>query len=1195
MINGAFPATDNILSRVTGGEVSNIFGTIKTTNFGNANLFLLNPAGVVFGPNASLDIGGSFMVTNADALKFADGKLFTAKSGPDDAVLSVATPVALEFLGPRPDSQGIQFNGSNLAVSGSLDIFGIPIPGTGTISVVGRDGDTAKGVQVTGGSLAANSGQIKVASVASEGALTIDTLEKQANGNGDTFSKLGQISLEQGASINATGNESDIVIRGGALELVGASSINSSTENFSATNAGDISITIGSLDIQSGSQVNNSTGFISSGNGGKTDIVASSNISLAGHNASGTLVSGIFTNTRGSGDAGALNITAPQFQMSDGAELGGSSADFGKPGNITVSANTISITGGSQIIARSLFNFGEGSIITLRGLDSSGADTSPAQSIVFSGVSLFDGRPSGIFNNALFTRDAGKIFLAASSLTLENGATLGGSTSSFGNAADISITSSYVDIKNGASINTETIPFSSGNAGNISIDSQQLTIQSARITSTSFGSGNAGSITLQAEQSLNIMSNTIVESAIAGGGTGGRITLNTDRLTVSGMSGIFTTGGFFNDFNLNGIFDPGESFIQVPGNSGDIIVQGAEGVGSRAQMVEITDFSALQTRTFGPGNAGNISVVTDSLLIRGKDGTQQTGITASSSIFRDQMGTKITAAVDINGNPVPRMLTGKAGDVDINASGVVAVSNVASIEAITEGEGTAGKLTVQAGELVVSGQDTFIKTTSFGSGNAGDVQIAVTGSLTVEGGAQLQSATKGSGNAGNLTVTAQNATVTGIGPPRDDTGEGFASGLFVNSESPGTDAQAGNLNLTVTDALTISDGGGIFGITKSKGDGANVTVTAGNVNLESGGAIATSTFGSGDDAGNAGTITVEATAGPINISGTLDTNRPIEPIRRGISKSGIFSKASVDPDPDTTTGIAPNKNAGFITVTTPNSILLTNQAEISTSAEGSGNGGTITLTAGNNAEFTNNSKVSSVNTGSGDAGGITVKAVDTILVDDSTFTVESAQANAGNIKFDAGFLIHLIDSTLSGSTGGGPETSGANINLDPDWVVIQNSQLLANAFEGQGGNITLQADLGIFVDEFSTISASSQFGTSGSVNIQAPIQNLSGAIAPLPENIVDIAALVGQHCAAQKGGQLSSFVQGGRDVVPPGPTDFLTSPLFLEPLQQGKPPGVNGGMGSLTAKQIGMGFGQEWSSIHLVRMTDSSGRAGCYL
>ncbi|MCA9453793.1 MAG: hypothetical protein KC584_14395, partial [Nitrospira sp.] len=69
---------------------------------------------------------------------------------------------------------------------------------------------------------------------------------------------------------------------------------------------------------------------------------------------------------------------------------------------------------------------------------------------------------------------------------------------------------------------------------------------------------------------------------------------------------------------------------------------------------------------------------------------------------------------------------------------------------------------------------------------------------------------------------------------------------------------------------------------------------------------------------------------------------------------------------------------------------------------------------------------------------------------------------------------------------------------DPDFIILQNSQILAKAVAGKGGNIDLVASKAVLLDAQSTLDASSQTGISGSVTIESPIQVLSGTIAPLP-------------------------------------------------------------------------------------------------
>ncbi len=249
------------------------------------------------------------------------------------------------------------------------------------------------------------------------------------------------------------------------------------------------------------------------------------------------------------------------------------------------------------------------------------------------------------------------------------------------------------------------------------------------------------------------------------------------------------------------------------------------------------------------------------------------------------------------------------------------------------------------------------------------------------------------------------------------------------------------------------------------------------------------------------------------------------------------------------------------------------------------------MTATQSANLTN-TEVSVKSSGTANAGNILIDG-GTAQFDHTTVSAEALQASGGNIKVNADQLIFLNTSTFTADVLGDIDTIGGTIGLDPEAIIIRNSQLTAKAQFGAGGTIELIADL-ILIDPLTTIDVSSQFGTSGTVTVSSPIQNLSGAIAPLPERIVDVAQLVGQPCAAQQGGQLSSFVEGWRDVVPPGPADYLTSPMFWDPPSQGNLQGSTRTPANLAAQRLGMTLGTELTTvIHSPMIVGATGKAGC--
>ena len=142
-------------------------------------------------------------------------------------------------------------------------------------------------------------------------------------------------------------------------------------------------------------------------------------------------------------------------------------------------------------------------------------------------------------------------------------------------------------------------------------------------------------------------------------------------------------------------------------------------------------------------------------------------------------------------------------------------------------------------------------------------------------------------------------------------------------------------------------------------------------------------------------------------------------------------------------------------------------------------------------------------------------------------------------------LVHLTNSEINASVEGSTTTVGGNILVDPVYVILENSQILAQATQGQGGNINIFYTGALLADPSTVISASSQFGQSGTVTIQSPISPASGKIVPLGQRPLVATALLSQRCAAVAGGSISSFTVAGRDSVPAEPGGWLSSPLAL--------------------------------------------------
>ena len=217
-------ATDiqNILTRVTGGSISNIHGLIKAN--GRANLFLINPNGFIFGENAKLDIGGSFITTTADSILFGNGIEFNAVNPQDKPLLTVNLPLGLQY-GQNPGGITVKGNGEQRNTIEAFDPkSGLKVLTDKTLALLGGN------VLLEGAVLKAGSGRIELGSVASEGKVNIEPVENGFAFGFNEFKKenFGNIQALKNTAVDASGDGAgDIRVTGKNLTINNNSVISS--------------------------------------------------------------------------------------------------------------------------------------------------------------------------------------------------------------------------------------------------------------------------------------------------------------------------------------------------------------------------------------------------------------------------------------------------------------------------------------------------------------------------------------------------------------------------------------------------------------------------------------------------------------------------------------------------------------------------------------------------------------------------------------------------------------------------------------------------------------------------------------------------------------------------------------------------------------------------------------------------------
>ncbi|MBD2297454.1 filamentous hemagglutinin N-terminal domain-containing protein [Nostoc sp. FACHB-190] len=473
----------NIITRVTGQSISDINGTLKAE--GTANLFLINPNGIVFGPNAVLDIGGSFLATTASSINFADGQKFSATEPQTTPTLSINIPIGLQF----GSTAALIRNQSQASPGNAINIFkkpvGLQVQAGKTLALVGGD------IRLEGGSLTAKSGRIELGSVASNSLVSLNPNSQGWVLGYEKVQSFGNIQLIEGtaeipSTVDASGKGGgSIQVRGKTVELTG-DLVTLISRTTGSVDGRDLIINAEKLIVRDGAQVDSSTA--GKGRGGNLFVNASDSVQLIGSftlpNTNFDQVSFLISATSGEGKAGDININTRRLLLQNGAQISTLSSGFTIPPQNTEFQPAT----------------GDAGNLTINASES---------------VELIGTSPNGF------------------------GSTLSSSTFGSGKAGELTLTTGRLIIRDGAAINVTSRvprlgvylgnPSNLGPAGAINVKANSILLDNRGQLSTNSQTGGGGNITLQVRDVLLLRRNSQISTNAGTAnapGNGGNITIN---------------------------------------------------------------------------------------------------------------------------------------------------------------------------------------------------------------------------------------------------------------------------------------------------------------------------------------------------------------------------------------------------------------------------------------------------------------------------------------------------------------------------------------------------------------------------------------------------------------------------------------------------------------------------------------------
>lgn len=835
-------AIENIFSRITGSDPSDILGTLGTCISSDcpnarstATLYFMNPNGIFFGPGASLDLGGSFVATTANAIEFGESGIYGTAPSEIGSDLLTVNPSAFLFnqsIAQRLNSiesratLSVPENHSFLLVGGRLD-----------------PNETSTGdIVIKEGRLRSPGGQIGIGGLAAFGRVGLSgennhlSLVFPENVTRSNFRMTGEV--DGFAELDVTsGNGGDISIYARHIDILGGSDVCAGIGSAGA--CGSQSTDFGSADSQGGNIIFN----------------ASETVTIS--DPFSVIINDIYPNAVG--NSGDIVIQAESFNLINGGQLSANTSGRGNSGKIIIDAT-----------GNVLLQEGDSDVFIFNEVNPSAVGSSGGIEITTGTLEILQG--AQILSRVIGRGTSGGIAIRAEEAVLLDG------------RENNEVSAPPSAISTGVSQGAE------GQGGNIDIVADSLSINNrAQVISNTEGAGNAGSISIKVEGNV-LLSNSIIITEVTegtGNGRGGDIQISADSLELREGSALLADAENIGDagniiINVRdavllqgqgpGATDPDEI---LPSQISTTVEPNARGRGGEitisANSLSVTDNGFISSRTFGDGDSGNIDVVAERLSL--------------------QAGGKITASTFGERD---------SGDVSLEASNILVdgldqdsqtrSSITAQVEAGAVGDG--GNLSIDTDKLRVTGGG-FISARTDGSGNAGSLTVTASEVIDLFGTtpdrsirSNLNAITTTSGRGGDLRISSPYLNITGgAGIAVSTFGEGDAGSLRIrnaeliqiigsaNAETPSwLDAEAGESSTgqggsieVQSNTLRIADSGLITARSFSTGVAGGVTLKIADTLHLSDGGITTQALNS-----SGGNITINAVDGePVSISGLL--------------------------------------------------------------------------------------------------------------------------------------------------------------------------------------------------------------------------------------------------------------------------------------------------------------------------------------